>query len=73
MLLGLKQSTPNIMIHGELGIIPLNLSIQSRILTFWVMLVDGKHDKISVQLLLMNLIRETYTSLHGLHISVFPR
>ena len=48
MLLGLKQSTPNIMIYGELGIIPLNLSIENRILNFWARVVNGKPDKISV-------------------------
>ena len=47
MLLGLKQSTPNIMIYGELGITPLNLSIENRILNFWAWVVNGKPDKIS--------------------------
>lgn len=42
MLLGLKQSTPNIMIYGELGITPLNLSIENRILNFWARVINGK-------------------------------
>ena len=46
MLLWLKQSIPNIMIYGELGITHLNLSIENRILYFWA--VNGKPDKISV-------------------------
>ena len=48
MLLGLKQSTPSVIIYGELSIIPLNLSIQSRILNFWARVINGKQDKISV-------------------------
>ena len=50
MLLGLKQSMLSVMIYGELGITPLNISIQSRILNFWARIINGKQEKISVLL-----------------------
>ena len=61
MLLAFKQSTPNIMIYAELGITPLSLSIQNRILNFCARIINGKPDKISVilQSLFLNFIRET--------------
>ena len=45
MLLRLKQSTPDIVIYGELGITPLNLSIENRILNFWARVINGKPEQ----------------------------
>lgn len=74
MLLGLKQSTPNIMIYAELGITPLSLSIQNRILNFCAKIINGKPNKISVVLKksFLNFIRETYTSHHRSHMFSLP-
>ena len=35
MLLGVKASTPSCMIYGELGVYPLKVDIQLRMLTYW--------------------------------------
>ena len=73
ILLGLKQSMSNIMIYGELGITPQNLSIQVRILDFAARRINGKHNKTSVFLYkLMNFIRETCISHHGVLMSSLP-
>lgn len=48
MMLGLKMSTPNVMIYGELGITTLNLDTESRFLNFWARNINSKQDKISV-------------------------
>ena len=34
-LFNLKKSTPTYMIYGELGIVPITVEIQSRVLNFW--------------------------------------
>ena len=34
-LLDVKQTTPSVMIYGELGAMPLYLKIKSRVLSFW--------------------------------------
>ena len=46
IILQLKQSTPNVMIYGELGITPLSTQIKSRVLNYWGKIVNSKHDKI---------------------------
>lgn len=46
-LLKLKNSTPNYMIYGELGIFPLEIDIKMRILSFWCKLVASKETKLS--------------------------
>ena len=46
MLLKLKKSTPNIMIYGELGRMPMDCIIKSRVLNYWCRLVNSKEDKI---------------------------
>ena len=63
MLLDLKKSMPNVMIYGDLGIPPQNLSIHKCILNVCARRINGKHDKISVQLYkLINFIIETCIS-----------
>ena len=46
-VLNLKKSTPSNMIYGELGITPLYVDIQTRIVSFWSKLVDTDSDKLS--------------------------
>ena len=46
-LLDVKQSTPSVMIYGELGTMPsLYLKIKTRVFNFWYRTVSGKKDKI---------------------------
>lgn len=47
MILNLKKSTPSYMIYGELGIYPLKVIIQSRIISFWTKLLDFNSNKLS--------------------------
>lgn len=47
LILRLKQSTPNCMIYGDLGILPLSVHIKSRILCFWHKVCNSKQEKIS--------------------------
>ncbi len=47
LLLKLKSSTPSIMIYGELGVLPLNNIICSRVLNYWGRLLSGKDSKFS--------------------------
>ena len=59
-LLDVKQVTPSVMIHGELGTMPLHLKIKSRVLNFWYRIVSGKNDKICYKL---------YQLMHYLHVN----
>ena len=45
-----KGSTPDYMIYGELGILPLECQIKTRMISYWAKLVDGKKSKLSAQL-----------------------
>ena len=47
LVLNLKQTTPNCMIYGELGILPTSIHIKSRILNYWCSVIMSKHSKIS--------------------------
>ena len=40
-LFNLKKSTPTYMIYGELGIVPITVEIQSRVLNFWCNLTES--------------------------------
>ena len=42
----LKQTTPNCMIYGELGILPISIHIKSRILNYWCSVIMSKHSNI---------------------------
>ncbi|MCG8049047.1 MAG: reverse transcriptase family protein [Candidatus Thiodiazotropha endolucinida] len=47
-LFGLKKSTPSYMIYGELGVMPLYVDIQTRIISFWSKLIeDAENVKLS--------------------------
>ena len=47
LLLNLKKSTPNFMIYGELGIYPMSVYIQLRMVNFWSKIVNGDDNKIA--------------------------
>lgn len=40
-VLNLKKSTPSNMIYGELGVYPLYIDIQTRIISFWTKLIES--------------------------------
>ena len=45
--LNLKKSTPSFMIYGELGMKPITLDIQARVISFWSKLVSDEDHKLS--------------------------
>ena len=45
-ILGLKSSTPNAMVYGEMGRYPLAITIKTRIISFWLKLLQGKKSKL---------------------------
>ena len=49
-MLGLKAATPKVMVYGELGRLPMQVSIQTRMINFWSKIVCGKEDKLSYRL-----------------------
>ena len=46
-ILNVKQSTPHVMLYGELGRFPLSLIIKKKIIKFWSNLLLGKLSKLS--------------------------
>ena len=57
-LLDVKQTTPSVMVYGEVGTTPLHLKIKSRVLSFWYKIVSGSKDRICYKL---------YQLMHYLH------
>lgn len=49
-ILGLKSSTPNVMVYGELGRYPLDIELKLKALGFWLKLVNGDEDKLSCKM-----------------------
>ena len=49
-ILKLKSSTPNIMVYGELGRYPLYIDIFSRMLCYWLKMINSKSSKLNVKL-----------------------
>ena len=49
-LLGLKSSTPNCMVYGELGSYPVSLTIKIRLIGFWLKLISSPDYRISKQM-----------------------
>ena len=47
MVLKLRSSTPNLMIHGETGRFPLEVLVKVRMIKFWSRIVLGKKEKLS--------------------------
>ena len=50
-LLGLKSSTPSYMVYGETGLLPLEVTIKKRMISYWSRMICGKNEKISLQLM----------------------
>ena len=46
-LLGLKTSTPNCMVFGELGTYPISVTIKVRLVSYWLNIVSADENKIS--------------------------
>ena len=45
-IFNLKNSTPSAMIYGELGVMPLAVHIQTRMISFWAKLIQTEQDEI---------------------------
>lgn len=45
-----RKSTPIAFLHGELGRYPMSVIIKSRMISFWIRLITGKADKLSLQI-----------------------
>lgn len=60
----LKKSTPNFMIYGELGLFPLKIEIQTRIVSFWCRLIITDNNKLSSLMyqIIFSLNREEITN-----------
>ena len=50
LLLNLRKSTPNYMIYGELGRLPISITVKTRLISFWGKLILGKESKLSYRL-----------------------
>lgn len=46
-IFNMKSSTPNNMVYGEFGVFPLEIDIQTRMISFWVKLLDQNTTKLS--------------------------
>ena len=57
-ILKLRKSTPHYMIYGELGRKPLDINIKSRMIGYWITVVNAKEQKLS-KLLYNILLHET--------------
>ena len=47
LLLNLKKSTPNYMTYGELGVFPMSVFIELRMVNFWAKLVNSENHKLT--------------------------
>lgn len=60
-IFNLKKTTPSYMIYGELGIMPLAVDIQTRIISFWAKLIEGnEYQKLSSEI--YNIIYELHNA-----------
>ena len=66
LILGMKLSTPNCMVYGELGINPIVNQVKTRVLCYWANILNSKHDKIC------KLLYNTALSLHKDNTCTFP-
>ena len=56
-ILNLKKSTPNCIVYGETGVVPLKIDIQCRIISFWSKLVSPISKSLSSKLYTISLAR----------------
>jgi hypothetical protein len=59
-MLGLKQSTPNCMVYGETGKLPIELAIKTRMISYWANIVQGNQNKLCHKM--YSVILEMYNS-----------
>ena len=68
-MLYLNRSTSTVMLYGELGTAPLDVTVKYRMISFWARLVNGKQTKISALLYryINNLINDQnyYSEFHN--------
>ncbi|XP_053395338.1 uncharacterized protein LOC128555792 isoform X1 [Mercenaria mercenaria] len=65
-ILNLKPSTPNCMVYGELGMLPITLQAKSRLLCYWSKLLNTKDNKIC------KILYKTILHLHNSNIHTSP-
>ena len=53
LILKAKKSTPNDILHGELGRYQISIAVKARMVGFWQRLINGKRDKISNKIYLL--------------------
>ena len=58
ILLGVKCHTPNCMIYGETGKMPVMINIQNRMINFYSRMINGSHNKYSF--IMYKLMRKMY-------------
>jgi hypothetical protein len=46
-IMKVKKCTPNYIVYGELGRVPMSVHINARMIGFWARIVNGKKEKIS--------------------------
>ena len=72
-VLNIKKSTPNCIVYGETGVMPLKLDIQSRIVAFWSKLIQPETINLSTKLALPNHIMKIDKRNHASNGStIFP-
>ena len=64
-ILSVKKCTTTVMIHGELGSLPLDKVIKFRVLNYWGKLVNSKHDKISYMMYKLMLKLHSHNIYHS--------
>ena len=66
-VLSVNKFTSSMMVHGELGVVPLDVKIKLRMLTYWARLCLGDKHNISntIYTLLYTLDEKIYLNLNG--------
>ena len=59
-ILGVKNSTSHNMVYGELGRVPISITIKTRMMCFWLRIVQGKEEKLVKSL--YNVMYEMYNT-----------
>jgi hypothetical protein len=49
-ILKMKNSTPNVMVYGETGIMPISIDIQTRVISYWSKLITSSDRKLSTDI-----------------------
>ena len=62
-VLNLKKTTPNYIVYGETGVLPLRIEINYRIISYWTKLVSADNNKLCSQLYFI--AKSYFDNLHG--------